>query len=66
MVLKEASPRRMPSEFREMVDRCLRPIPSERPSLAELRVVISESLGTPGLGEQLSEIPEETRAAVRV
>ena len=58
MVLKEASPRRMPSEFRKVVDLCLRVNPSERPSLAEVRAGVSASLGIPELGEQPAQVAE--------
>lgn len=64
MVLKEASTRRMPVAFRTMVAGCLRPLPEERPSLAEVRRVITESLGVPNVGEQASAILEATLTAV--
>lgn len=66
MVLKEASPRRMPSEFRKLLDQCLQPVASERPSLAGVRAVITGCLGIPNVGEQASHAPEGTGSAVRI
>lgn len=47
MVLAKAPTRRLPVEFRRLIKRCLRHAPEERPSLAEIREVVSRLLGQP-------------------